>query len=180
MAQWIRTPPPPEEPEEEQEPKASRRKRRKRGDRAPVKAPPEEPRHNIRASLPWRPDTAGSAGSKFRSILIGPSPPEASPKNLHSDVTRESVYLDDLCARLAHVTRKHGLDRIRDLPQHSTMCENLPIASLEIRNKLIKSQFAIAAASSAPPPRRRRGRLPVASGRGLLPWRLSAGASQSG
>ena len=50
----------------------------------------------------------------------------------------------------------------------------------EIRNKLIKSQFAIAAASSAPPPRRRRGRLPVASGRGLLPWRLSAGASQSG
>ena len=141
MAQWIRTPPPPEEPEEEQEPKASRRKRRKRGDRAPVKAPPEEPRHNIRASLPWRPDTAGSAGSKFRSILIGPSPPEASPKNLHSDVTRESVYLDDLCARLAHVTRKHGLDRIRDLPQHSTMCENLPIASLEIRNKLIKSHL---------------------------------------
>ena len=40
--------------------------------------------------------------------------------------------------------------------------------------------IAIAAASSAPPPRRRRGRLPVASGRGLLPWRLSAGASQSG
>ena len=34
--------------------------------------------------------------------LIRPSPPETSPKNLHSDFTRESVYLDDLCARLAH------------------------------------------------------------------------------
>ena len=64
------TPPPPEEPEEEQEPKASRRKRRKRGDRAPVKAPPEEPRHNIRTSLPWRPDTAGSAGSKFLGYYV--------------------------------------------------------------------------------------------------------------
>ena len=37
--------------------------------------------------------------------------------------------------------------------------------------------IAIAAASFAPPPRRRQGRLPVASGRGLLPWRLSAGAA---
>ena len=71
--QAKRMPRPPKKrnpPEEAQEPKASGRKRRKTGDRAPVKAPPEEPRHNIRTSLPWRPDTAGSAGSKFLGYYV--------------------------------------------------------------------------------------------------------------
>ena len=61
---------PPEEAQVSQEPKASQRKRRKTGDRAPVKAPPEEPRHNIRTPLPWRPDTVASANRKFLGYYV--------------------------------------------------------------------------------------------------------------
>ena len=67
-----------------------------------------------------------------------------------------------------------------EFPQFVGTCPAMCGLSEGAAHRREQSQFAIAAASSAPPPRRRRGRLPVASGRGLLPWRLSAGASQSG